>query len=263
MHCKSFLWNFFSLIELLVVIAIIAILAALLLPALNVAKEKARDISCRNNLKQLGLSVAMYTNDYGDYYPIGNTSNDYGPGETRFGYFLYTYVSTPWNTFLCPKYEKFSKLVEVIRDHVDKNKLKNKNTPIPWRYVPYNYNVLGIGGVPKLLEGNFKGEVDWINVSNKVSRIENPALTVMIIEGRSKTNLDRSDSIMRYYGDNHIDQRHGNSCNVLWSDGHVISYNKPHKWLCIGGTNEPNDCYKYGQYYYHASKKLVKNPGYF
>ncbi|HRU05568.1 MAG TPA: type II secretion system protein [Candidatus Brocadiia bacterium] len=62
-------WSFFTLIELLVVVAIIAILAAMLLPALNAAREKARRSSCATSLNQFGKALEAYGGDYNGYLP--------------------------------------------------------------------------------------------------------------------------------------------------------------------------------------------------
>src|SRR5690606_24524842 len=94
-RCKGF-----TLIELLVVIAIISVLSAILFPVFARARENARRASCMSNLKQVGIAVMQYVQDYDEHYPFGQRQTTQpvpaGSPNPRPGYWIFPNIIQPY-----------------------------------------------------------------------------------------------------------------------------------------------------------------------
>ena len=187
----------FTLIELLVVIAIIAILAAILFPVFARARENARRSSCTSNLKQVGLAILQYTQDYDEKYPLHNGGN----ATTGFYVIMQPYI-------------KSAQIVQCPSEPTPPSDLYGAN------YSDYAYN-LGLGWE----NGNSRGL--------SIATLTQPSVTVMAVDYKSSyadnwsagCGLNTTTCAAGLeITESGAAQRHLETQNVLFTDGHVKSY---------------------------------------
>jgi prepilin-type N-terminal cleavage/methylation domain-containing protein/prepilin-type processing-associated H-X9-DG protein len=237
----------FTLIELLVVIAIIAILAAILFPVFAQAREKARQIACLNNLKQIGTGIMMYAQDYDETLPstwMGNgagAGGDAGPAPAyTWQYMIIPYIKND-QVFICPS-NRFSGR-EFWRPIYNGTPTVSQ----PLNYTP-NRHVIG------------QLKLDGLS---PLSGIDAPGSAIMIIENKTRwadaawyhaSSTMNSANIMLNWttsqpepvitGEGYL-QAHQKMCNFVFADGHAKAM-KPQAtltatpydmWNCLKGKS--------------------------
>ena len=234
----------FTLIELLVVIAIIAILAAILFPVFARARENARRSSCQSNLKQIGLGVMQYTQDYDEKYPLTRMMSSATPAN---------YGGRDWGTWMVSVHP-YVKSTQLYTCPSSRSTATTTYSAAPGGSL--TFSIVGSYGINQVVmpeEGN---------ASVSMASIGSPSLLLMaadcagpvtastmwrVINANQKVNATTDDD--KWPGvvgpAAETDSRHLGGSNILYADGHVKSQSQGQMGLDPARAALTNEAYKF------------------
>jgi len=189
----------FTLIELLVVIAIIAVLAAIIFPVFARAREKARSTTCTSNLKQLGLALTMYCQDYDGLYPWGIDPADYWCPQIWSGYPQWQ-AMIPTMYYLHVVVQPYVKNPEVWHCASDSGYTELEDSGIPMNALPTSYAAYGT---------SYMWRTELCFSQTMQERLPDPTAVNVLFDGHGKWHGSASYEGRRW--------------NMLFGDGHVKS----------------------------------------